>query len=128
MGGGSFNYATIPELIESGKLNISVVDTAVARELRAKFALGLFENPYLGVPANETSSFIHTPENIALARQLDAESIILLENHDDILPLSKSASIAVIGPMAHGFMNVRLPKYNTWNLLTNIVWRLRRER
>lgn len=106
MGGGSFNYATIPALVESGKLNISVVDTAVSRQLRAKFTLGLFETPYLAAPANETAKLIHTPETIALARQLDAESIVLLENHDNVLPLSKSANIAMIGPMAHGFMNV----------------------
>lgn len=109
MGGGSFNYATIPQLVSSGKLDISVVDTAVSRLLRAKFAMGIFENPYLAVPANETNKYIHTPETVALARELDAESIVLLENHDDILPLSKSANVAVIGPMAHGFMNVYLP-------------------
>jgi beta-glucosidase len=43
-----------------------------------------------------------------LARQLDAESIVLLENHGNTLPLSKTANIAMIGPMAHGFMNVIL--------------------
>lgn len=106
MGGGSYNFETIPSLVESGKLDISLVDTAVSRLLRAKFALGLFENPYRGVQANETASLIHTPENIALARQIDVESIVLLENHDEILPLSKTINIAVIGPMAHGYMNV----------------------
>lgn len=105
MGGGSFNYATIPALLESGKLNISVVDLAVSRQLRAKFTLGLFEHPYLAVPANETATKIHTPETVTLARQLDAESIVLLENSDNVLPLSKSSNIAMIGPMAHGFMN-----------------------
>lgn len=109
MGGGSFNYQKIPALVSSGKLDIGVVDTAVSRQLRAKFAMGLFENPYRAAPANETASLIHTPENIALARELDAESIVLLENHNAVLPLSKSANIAVIGPMAHGYMNVRLP-------------------
>ena len=68
--------------------------------------MGLFENPYLGVPASEAPSKIHTPETIALARELDGESIVLLENHKQTLPLSKSAKIAVIGPMAHGYMNV----------------------
>ncbi|TVY47708.1 Periplasmic beta-glucosidase [Lachnellula occidentalis] len=105
MGGGSYSFENIPDLVESGKLNIDVVDTAVSRLLRAKFEMGLFENPYLGAPANKTSSLIHTPENVALARLLDAESIILLENYDQTLPLSKTANIAVIGPMAHGFMN-----------------------
>jgi beta-glucosidase len=105
MGGGSYNFENIPELVASGKLNIGIVDLAVSRLLRAKFSMGLFEHPYLGVSANETASLIHTPENIALARQLDGESIVLLENHDDVLPLSKTANVAVIGPMAYGFMN-----------------------
>lgn len=107
MGGSSYSFERIPELVKASKLSIDVVDIAVSRLLRAKFAIGLFENPYLGVGLNEsTSSLIHTPENVALARQIDAESIVLLENHKETLPLSKTANIAVIGPMAHGFMNV----------------------
>jgi beta-glucosidase len=116
MGGGSYSFQKIPDLVASGQLDIEVVDTAVARILRAKFAQGLFENPYLAVPANQTASLIHTPENIALAREIDAESIVLLENTKNVLPLSKSANVAVIGPMAHGFMNVSIPnrQYSTW--------------
>jgi beta-glucosidase len=106
MGGGSFNYQKIPELVESGKLDVSIVDTAVSRLLTAKFTMGIFETPYLAVPANETASYIHTPQHIQLARQLDAESIVLLENHNSTLPLKQEANIAVIGPMAHGYMNV----------------------
>ncbi|KAJ5040647.1 uncharacterized protein L3040_006296 [Drepanopeziza brunnea f. sp. 'multigermtubi'] len=105
MGGGSYSYSNIPELVESGKLDIGIVDEAVSRQLRAKFAMGLFENPYMGLSANLTATKIHTRENIALAREIDAESIILLENHDDVLPVSKDAHVAVIGPMAHGYMN-----------------------
>lgn len=104
MGGGSYNFQNIPELVESGNLDIEIVNTAVSRILRAKIAMGLFEHPYQAAPANETASLIHTPENIALARELDAESIVLLENHNETLPLSKSANIALIGPMAD-FMN-----------------------
>ncbi|KAL4788112.1 glycoside hydrolase superfamily [Aspergillus varians] len=105
MGGGSFNFRAIPQLIESGKLDIETVDTAVSRVLRAKFALGLFEKPYPGAPKEEWDNLIHTEEAVDLARELDKESIVLLENHDNILPLKKSGDIAVIGPMAHGFMN-----------------------
>ncbi|CAD6449030.1 71d9bfad-a2d2-4f77-8dad-85d0e833e469 [Sclerotinia trifoliorum] len=105
MGGGSYNFEKIPELVESGVLDLEIVDTAVSRLLRAKFTQGLFENPYLAVPADETASLIHTPATIALARELDADSIVLLENGQGVLPLSKTANVAVIGPMAHGFMN-----------------------
>ena len=106
MGGGSYNFEKIPEMVETGKLSIDVVDRAVSRQLRAKFEAGLFEDPFPGVPEEEQADHIHTPETIELARQLDAESLVLLENHDDILPLKKDAKIAVIGPMAHGYMNV----------------------
>ncbi|KAF2755586.1 glycoside hydrolase family 3 protein [Pseudovirgaria hyperparasitica] len=104
MGGGSFNFRSIPSLVESGKLDIGTVDLAVSRLLRVKFEMGLFENPYLGVPSSQTASLIHTPEAVELARKLDAESIVLLENKDSILPLSKDANVAVIGPMSN-FMN-----------------------
>ncbi|KAL4819400.1 glycoside hydrolase superfamily [Aspergillus spinulosporus] len=105
MGGGSFNFRTIPQLVQSGQLDIETVDTAVSRVLRSKFALGLFENPYPGAPKEEWDNLIHSKEAVKLARELDKESIVLLENHDNILPLKKRGDIAVIGPMAHGYMN-----------------------
>ncbi|EAW12608.1 putative beta-glucosidase [Aspergillus clavatus NRRL 1] len=105
MGGGSFNFQKIPELVENGKLDIKTVDTAVSRVLRAKFEMGLFENPYPAAPKSDWNKLIHSPEAVKLARQLDKESIVLLENHNNVLPLKKKGDIAVIGPMAHGFMN-----------------------
>lgn len=108
MGGGSYNYAKIPQLVKEKKLDIKVVDAAVARQLRAKFALGLFDSSFTGKPANMTKSPMHTSEAVALSRKLDAESIVLLENRDRTLPLRKDANIAVIGPMAD-FVNVNYP-------------------
>jgi beta-glucosidase len=108
MGGGSFSFKMIPHLVESGRLNMSVVDLAVSRVLRAKFTQGLFEHPYLGVSETEISKYMHTSDAVELARQLDTESIVLLENHNNVLPLRKSANVAVIGPMSGSFMNVRV--------------------
>ncbi|KAI1822065.1 glycoside hydrolase superfamily [Xylaria intraflava] len=105
MGGGSYNYEQIPDMVSAGTLPIEVVDEAVSRVLRAKFEAGVFETPYTGVSKEEQSQYIHTPEIVKLARQLDAESIVLLENHNKVLPLKRDANIAVIGPMAHGYMN-----------------------
>lgn len=82
------------------------MNTAVSRLLRAKFEMGLFENPYPAAPEKQWHKLIHSSEAVKLARKLDKESIVLLENHNTTLPLSKSGNIAVIGPMAHGFMNV----------------------
>ncbi|KAI1399536.1 glycoside hydrolase family 3 protein [Hypoxylon fuscum] len=94
MGGGSYNFEKIPEMVESGKLPISIVDEAVARLLRAKFEARLFENPFPAISEEEWPNYINTPETVELARQLDAESIVLLENHEHVLPLKKDASIA----------------------------------
>ncbi|CRG88670.1 hypothetical protein PISL3812_05704 [Talaromyces islandicus] len=106
MGGGSYNFEQIPKLVSEGRLDIETVNTAVSRVLRTKFEMGLFENPYPASVANHAwSSLIHTPKAVDLARTLDRQSIILLENHNNSLPLKKSGSIAVIGPIAHGFMN-----------------------
>lgn len=100
------NFQKIPELVKSGKLDIKTVDTAVSRLLRVKFEMGLFENPYPAAPQSEWNSLINNADAKKLARDLDKESIVLLENHNATLPLKKSGSIAVIGPMADGFMNV----------------------
>ncbi|TDZ17099.1 Periplasmic beta-glucosidase [Colletotrichum orbiculare MAFF 240422] len=105
MGGGRWSFQHIPKYVENGTLPEDVVDTAVARLLRAKFKSGIFEHPYTGVPEDEIFNYLNTEEHRKLARDLDAESIILLENHNETLPLKKDAHVAVIGPMAHGYVN-----------------------
>ncbi|KAK4543222.1 hypothetical protein LTR36_005772 [Oleoguttula mirabilis] len=105
MGGGSFNYRSIPELVASGRLPENVVDTAVSRLLRAKFQMGLFEKPYQIAPQSQWNNIINTPAAKQLAREIDRDSIVLLKNDHATLPISKSAKVAVIGPMASGFMN-----------------------
>jgi beta-glucosidase len=89
---------SIPELVKSGKLPISVVDEAVRRVLRVKFKAGLFEHPYAD-PSREKIDLL-TPEHLEVARKLAQESMILLENNGDVLPLSKNQTVAVIGPLA----------------------------
>ncbi|KAK1752345.1 glycoside hydrolase superfamily [Echria macrotheca] len=101
MGGGSYSFSEIPALVERGVISPSIVDTAVSRVLRAKFALGLFDQPLFA--PNYTA--IHTASHVSLAQRLDEESIVLLTNHGSTLPLPKTANIALIGPFAHGPMN-----------------------
>jgi beta-glucosidase len=117
MGGGYYSFEKIPDLVESGKLDVEIVDKAVARVLRAKFALGLFESPKSAVSEEETWDYINTKEHKKLAQDLEAESIVLLENHDNILPLKKDAKVAVIGPMAHGYVNVSRSSVSLLSLL-----------
>jgi len=84
--------------IESGRLPLTIVDTAVRRVLRLKFQLGLFEYPY--VDAAAAAAVFQTPEQRTLARQAATESIILLAN-DGVLPIAPTVKrIAVIGPGA----------------------------
>src|SRR6266699_3548822 len=88
----------IPDLVKSGKLPVSVVDEAVRRVLRIKFKAGLFEHPY--ADPNRESTDILTPENLEVSRKLAFESMVLLQDNHDLLPLNRKQTIAVIGPLA----------------------------
>ncbi|ELR07873.1 hypothetical protein GMDG_02755 [Pseudogymnoascus destructans 20631-21] len=83
MGGGSYSFIQIPR--RSSPVAFSRTHTSATQQRRPR-------------------SIIHTKESVALARQIDTESIVLHENHN-ILPLSKTANVAVIGPMEHGYIN-----------------------
>lgn len=92
------------QAIQQGKVSGAVLDTAVARVLRIKFNMGLFENPYVD-PAMAAKE-VRTTASIQLARRVAQESMILLKNQNNLLPLSKSLkSIAVIGPNANNIYN-----------------------
>jgi len=99
---GDLYRTTLAEQVRSGLIPESVIDEAVRRVLRVKFALGLFEHPY----ATPHSPYVPTPEKRALARQVAQQTIVLLKNdgtegHGPLLPLGKWAkTIALIGPLA----------------------------
>lgn len=95
----------LKELVEEGKVTMAQVDESVRRVLRVKFRLGLFERPYTPV-TNEKDRFFR-PQSMAVAAQLVAESMVLLKNDNQILPLTNKKKIAVVGPMAK----------NGWDLL-----------
>ncbi len=91
----------LPALIKSGKVPIAVVDEAVRRVLRVKFALGLFEHPYAEGPEVTSAVAEHRP----LVRQGAEESFVLLQNNSvngkPLLPLAKEGkTVALIGPLA----------------------------
>ncbi|HBZ70305.1 MAG TPA: beta-glucosidase [Deltaproteobacteria bacterium] len=93
--------APLKEALGSGRVPIALVDGAVRRVLRAKFQLGLFEKPL--VDAVAASSVFDTRSQRALARRAAAESIVLLTNERNLLPLGKNLrSVAVLGPSADG--------------------------
>jgi beta-glucosidase len=94
--------ANIPTAVQSGKLTEARLDDAVTRVLRVRFELGEFD-PFNSVPYSKISpNSICSPEHRAVALKAAQESIVLLENRGDFLPLDKSKlkRIAVIGPLA----------------------------
>ena len=93
-------FQHLDSLVKNKLLDVKVIDKAVSRILYVKFKAGLFENPY--VEEKDIHSKIHQPDHIALAKKMADESIVLLKNEDNLLPLdaSKLNSIAVIGPNA----------------------------
>ena len=99
----------LKELVEEGKVSMAQVDEAVRRVLLLKFRLGLFERPYTPV-TTEKERFLR-PQSMDIAARLAAESMVLLKNENNVLPLTDKKKIAVIGPMAK----------NGWDLLGS--WR-----
>ena len=87
------------ELVEAGKVSIKTVDDAVRNVLRVKFRLGLFERPF--VDENLEKTTIKKPEFLQAAREIAAESFVLLKNERETLPISKNVrKIAVVGALA----------------------------
>ena len=90
----------LPELIASKKIPQSTVDQACRRILEAKYKLGLFADPYRGCTEERASTEILTSENRRTAREIAVRSLVLLKNEGGILPLGKSGTIALVGPLA----------------------------
>ena len=91
-------YEALAEDVVGGRIPVSLVNQAVARVLRAKFLLGLFERPYVEARSSE----VERPSDRALARRAAEEAIVLLKNDGGLLPLdpARIKSIAVVGPNA----------------------------
>jgi beta-glucosidase len=95
------------------------LDRAVGRVLRVKFEMGLFENPY--VEPAKAARLVKTPAHVQLARQVAQESLVLLKNEQNLLPLAKTLQrIAVIGPNADNGYN-QLGDYTAPQPESNVV-------
>ncbi|EIM85301.1 glycoside hydrolase family 3 protein [Stereum hirsutum FP-91666 SS1] len=114
MGGGTYTYLTLPDQVSAGTVNISFIDETVKTVLRTKLTMGLFENPY---PYADYNATLRTSSTRALLHQMEQESIVLLENHDNVLPLSTGlSSVALIGPQVD---RVSLGDYVFFNASNN---------
>lgn len=105
---------TLKKSLDEGKISMTDIDTAVKRVLTAKYELGLFDDPYKYCDVNRAKTEIFTDENRAFARTVAAESMVLLKNSKNILPLKKSGTIALVGPLANTAVNMA----GTWSVAT----------
>ena len=96
-----WTYQTLVNSVREGKLSEEVINTNGRRILRTKFMLGLFEDSE--VNPDDVKKVVRSKEHVALAKLVADESIILVENKNDILPLNleKYKKIAIVGPNGH---------------------------
>ena len=104
-------YFLLIELVNEGKISESRIDESVARILRLKYELGLFENPY---PEKEAIANFGKPEYAKVALDAATEGITLVKNENNILPLSKNKRILVTGPAASSITALNGCWSHTW--------------
>jgi Beta-glucosidase-related glycosidases len=103
---------TLKKSIQEGKATQQQVETACRRILAAKYKLGLFDDPYRYCDAKRAATEIYTDANRRVARDIAAQSFVLLKNNNNILPIKKSATIALVGPLADARENMP----GTWSV------------
>lgn len=112
----SFGFiGTLKQSLEQGKVSMDDIDRAVRRVLEAKYKLGLFENPYKYNDVAREKTDIYTPAHRAEARRIAAETFVLLKNDGKVLPLAKTGTVALIGPLANTAANMP----GTWSVASD---------
>ena len=92
----------LEKLVRENCIDMNEIDASVERILRAKYALGLFEDPYRFLDNQRESREVRSASAMALARKAAASSMVLLKNANALLPLSKQTKrIALVGPLAN---------------------------
>ena len=103
---------TLKKSLAEGKVTQQEIDRACRKVLEAKYELGLFANPYRFCDVKRAQTEIYTAANRKAAREIAAKSFVLLKNQNQILPLKKSGTIALIGPLADAKENMS----GTWSV------------
>ena len=96
----SEGYTTfLKELVEEGTVTEKQVDVACRRVLEVKYDLGLFDDPYKNYDPDKAERVTLTKENKDIARSAAAQSMVLLKNENETLPLNTNMKLALIGPL-----------------------------
>ncbi len=106
---------TIEKSLKEKKVTLQQIDNACRLVLEAKYKLGLFDDPYKYCDENRAKTEIFTAANRKIAREIATESFVLLKNQNNLLPLKKSFTIALIGPLANTKENMP----GTWAVATD---------
>lgn len=98
------NYAE--QLVNEGKVSEQTIDNACKKILEAKYKLGLFDDPYRYVSEERNKKEIMSPDKLQLSRQAAIESMVLLKNKNNVLPLKPGQRVAFIGPLVKDQRNL----------------------
>ncbi len=107
---------TLQKSLQEKKVTLQQINIACRLVLEAKYKLGLFEDPYKYCDVQRAKTEIFTPANRKAAREIAAESFVLLKNAKNILPIKKGGTIALIGPLADAKENMS----GTWSVATDM--------
>ena len=108
---------TLKKSLDEGSVTQAEVDQACRRVLEAKYKLGLFDDPYKYCDVNRAKNEVYTPENRQAAREIAAQSFVLLKNDRQILPLQAKGTIALVGPLADNRENMP----GTWSVAADFA-------
>lgn len=98
--------AQLKKLLDEGRVTMAEIDLACRRVLEAKYKLGLFDDPYRFCEPKRLKTDLYTAEHRQAARDMAAETFVLLKNANNLLPLRKQGKIALIGPLADNRSNM----------------------
>jgi len=107
--------STLKKSLQEGKVTQQEIDNACRLILEAKYKLGLFDNPYKYCDENRAKTEVFTDANRNEARKIAADCFVLLKNQNNALPLKKTGTIALIGPLADNKENMP----GTWSVAAN---------
>lgn len=97
---------TLKKSLKENKVTLADIDLACRRILEAKYKLGLFDDPYRFCDLTRAKNEVRSAEKTTEARTMSAHSMVLLKNTNQLLPLKKSGTIALIGPLANSKPNM----------------------